>query len=60
MATPEADQATALFGNFAIGAAGYLGVALVVLVIARLTAATSHITVVAYLSEIDTRHPDGG
>ena len=55
-----AEQATALFGNFAIGVTGYLGVALVVLVIAALTAATSHITVVAYLSEIDTRHPDGG
>jgi cell division transport system permease protein len=60
LATPEADQATALFGNFAIGPAGYLGVVLVVLVIAALTAATSHVTVVAYLSEIDTRHPDGG
>ena len=60
MATPEADQATALFGNFAIGLAGYLGVLLIVLVIAALTAATSHMTVVAYLSEIDMRHPEGG
>ena len=60
MATPQADQATALFGNFAIGAAGYLGVALIVLVIAALTAATSHMTVVSYLSEIDMRHPEGG
>jgi cell division transport system permease protein len=60
MATPQADQATALFGNFAIGAAGYLGVFLIVMVIAALTAATSHMTVVSYLSEIDMRHPDGG
>jgi cell division transport system permease protein len=60
MATPEADQATALFGNFAIGLAGYLGVLLIVAVIAALTAATSHLTVVAYLSEIDMRHPEGG
>ena len=60
MATPQADQATALFGNFAIGAAGYLGVALIVMVIAALTAATSHMTVVSYLSEIDMRHPEGG
>jgi cell division transport system permease protein len=60
LATPEADQAAALFGNFAIGPTGYFGVVLVVLVIAALTAATSHVTVVAYLSEIDTRHPDGG
>ena len=34
MATPEADQATALFGNFAIGVVGYAGVALIVFIIA--------------------------
>ncbi|MER9354803.1 ABC transporter permease [Mesorhizobium sp. M0514] len=60
MATPQADQATALFGNFAIGSAGYLGVGLMVLVIGGLTAATSHATVVAYLSDIDVRQPDAG
>jgi cell division transport system permease protein len=60
MATPQADQATALFGNFAIGSAGYLGVVLMVLVIGGLTAATSHATVVAYLSDIDVRQPDAG
>ncbi|MBS9722515.1 ABC transporter permease [Tianweitania sp. BSSL-BM11] len=53
LATPEADQATALFGNFAIGLSGYLGVGLIVLLIGALTAATSHFTVVRYLSEID-------
>ncbi|MCO5161762.1 MAG: ABC transporter permease [Mesorhizobium sp.] len=53
MATPEADQAAALFGNFAIGAAGYLGVAVIVGLVAVLTAATSHITVVSYLHDID-------
>ena len=58
LATPQADQATALFGNFAIGAAGYGGVALVVLVIGALTAATSHLTVVSYLHDIDFRQPD--
>lgn len=58
LATPEADQATALFGNFAIGTAGYAGVVLIVLVIAALTAATSHFTVVAYLAEMESRHPD--
>ena len=60
LATPEADQAAALFGSFAIGLTGYLGVALVVLVISALTAATSHATVVAYLSELDRHHPEGG
>jgi cell division transport system permease protein len=59
LATPQADQATALFGNFAIGAAGYLGVALVVLVVGALTAATSHLTVVSYLGDIDTTRRDG-
>jgi cell division transport system permease protein len=60
MATPQADQATALFGNFAIGSTGYLGVGLMVLVIGALTAATSHATVVAYLSDIDIRQPEAG
>src|SRR5690606_35461037 len=58
MATPEADQATALFGNFAIGASGYAGVALVVFLVGMLTAATSHVTVVAYLTDIETRQTD--
>jgi cell division transport system permease protein len=58
IATPQADQATALFGNFAIGMAGYLGVVLMVLVIGALTAATSQATVVAYLSDIDVRQPE--
>ncbi|MDQ6432657.1 ABC transporter permease [Mesorhizobium sp. LHD-90] len=59
LATPQADQATALFGNFAIGATGYAGVALIVLVIGALTAATSHFTVVAYLNDLEFRQPDG-
>lgn len=59
LATPEADQATALFGNFAIGAAGYGGVALTVLLIGVLTAATSHVTVVTYLKDIDVSHHEG-
>ncbi|WP_048645099.1 cell division protein FtsX [Nitratireductor soli] len=59
MATPEADQATALFGNFAIGPSGYLGVGVIVALIAALTAATSHITVLSYLKKVDASHPDG-
>lgn len=58
MATPQGDQAAALFGNFAIGSAGYLGVVLMVAVIGALTAATSHATVIAYLSDIDERQSD--
>jgi cell division transport system permease protein len=59
LATPEADQATALFGNFAIGVAGYAGVALIVLAIGALTAATSHMTVIAHLRDLEFRQPDG-
>ncbi|WP_173933369.1 ABC transporter permease [Chelativorans sp. Marseille-P2723] len=53
IATPEGDQAAALFGTFSIGLSGYLGVALIVLLIAVLTAATSHVTVMAYLRRIE-------
>lgn len=59
MATPQADQATALFGNFAIGSAGYAGVVLVVLLVGVLTAATSHLTVVSYLGDLDSRQREG-
>lgn len=58
LATPQADQATALFGNFAIGATGYVGVGVVVLVVAALTAATSHATVVKHLNTVDIGRPD--
>lgn len=58
-ATPEADQASALFGNFSIGLEGYLGVGLIVLLTAALTALTTHFTVVASLSDLDTRQSDG-
>lgn len=60
MATPEADQAAALFGDFAIGASGYAGVGLVALATAGITALTSHLAVIAYLTDIDSRLPDGG
>jgi len=60
LATPEADQATALFGTFAIGPAGYFGVGLVVLLVAGLAAVTSHFTVVTFLGDLEARHTDGG
>lgn len=58
LATPQADQASALFGNFAIGAAGYAGVALIVIAVAALTAVTTHVTVIAFLKDLDVRQPD--
>lgn len=60
LATPQADQAAALFGKFAIGATGYGGVALVVVMIAALTAATSHATVVTRLDSLDIGVPGHG
>jgi len=58
MATPEGNQTAALFGNFAIGMSGYLGVGVIVLVVSGLTAATCHLTVVSYLSEIELKAPE--
>ena len=60
VATPEGDQASALFGNFAIGLLGYAGVAALVAVVAALTAVTSHLTVVAYLTDLDVKQHDHG
>ncbi len=53
-AMPQAEQAVALFGNFSVGWAGYVGVAAVILLVAALTAVTSHVTVVRQLNAIDT------
>lgn len=52
-ATPQGDQAVALFGDFSVGWAGYLGVGLAVAFVAALTAITSHVTVLRQLSAID-------
>jgi cell division transport system permease protein len=51
-AMPEADQAAALFGQFALGPAGYALSAVVVLAVAVLTAVTSQLTVTAYLQDL--------
>ncbi len=58
LATPQADQAAALFGTFSIGLTGYAGVGLVVLLVAGLTAMTSHFTVVGYLGDLDAHQLD--
>lgn len=58
LATPEADQATALFGRFAIGFTGYVWVGILVILIAGLTAITTHMTVVNRLGELDAGHSE--
>ncbi|PYE89019.1 cell division protein FtsX [Phyllobacterium leguminum] len=55
LATPEADQAAALFGNFAIGRGGYLGVAIIILLVSILTMITTRLTVITQLKEMDSR-----
>lgn len=58
LATPEADQAAALFGRFAIGYIGYALVGMVVILIAGLTAITTHMTVVTRLGALDTGYSE--
>ena len=54
LATPEADQAAALFGRFSIGYSGYAFVGMIVIIIAGLTAITTHMTVVTRLGALDS------
>lgn len=54
IATPEGDQAAALFGSFAIGRDGYIGIALTIIVVSILTMVTSRLTVIRQLKEMDS------
>lgn len=58
LATPEADQATALFGRFSLGYPGYAMVAMIVIIIAGLTAITTHMTVVTRLGALDNGYSE--
>lgn len=57
-ATPEADQAAALFGSFSIGWTGYAGVLAVIIIVATLTAETTRLTVLRHLKGLDRSNPD--
>ena len=59
-ATPEADQISALFGSFAIGWNGYVGVLVLVATVGGLTAFTSRVTVKRQLAAIDMISPVEG
>ncbi len=58
IATPQSDQATALFGTFSMGLTGYLGIAATILVIALLTTLTARFTVMRTIHEIDLIRSD--
>jgi cell division transport system permease protein len=60
IATPESDQATALFGAFTIDWTGYGGIFLTMLVIAALTTLTARFTVMRTIDEIDHIRSDPG
>lgn len=53
-ATPQADQMSALFGTFSIGAWGLLGIFVVAISVAVLTGLTSRITVMQHVSRLET------
>lgn len=60
IATPEADQAAALFGSFTIDWTGYAGIFLTMVVIAALTTVTARFTVMRTIDEIDHIRSDPG
>jgi len=60
LATPGADQATALFGRFAIGYDGYAGVAVIIAAVSILAMMTTRVTVLSYLREIAMREAGRG
>jgi cell division transport system permease protein len=53
LATPEGNQANALFGTFSIGRDGYLGVIGIIALVAIITAETTRLTVIGYLHRMD-------
>lgn len=54
----EAEQISALFGNFAIGPVVYAGMFLLIILVGGLTALTTRLTVLANLREIDEERAD--
>lgn len=58
IATPQSDQASALFGTFSVGTDGYLGILMTMIVIALLTTITARMTVIRTIDEIDRIRSD--
>lgn len=58
LATPQSDQATALFGTFSVGYGGYIGIFMTMLIIALLTTVTARLTVLRTIHEIDKMRSD--
>lgn len=60
LATPESDQASALFGTFTIDWTGYLGIFATMIIIALLCTLTVRFTVMRTIDEIDHVRSDPG
>jgi cell division transport system permease protein len=58
--TLEGEQASAFFGDFAIGADAYAGVVGLIVLVGLLTALTTRLTVLRALRDIDERRSDSG
>ncbi len=58
LATPQSDQATALFGSFSVGIDGYLGILMTMIIISLLTTITARMTVIRTIDEIDRIRSD--
>ncbi|MCA2376746.1 cell division protein FtsX [Agrobacterium sp. 22-211-1] len=58
VATPQSDQASALFGSFSVGLGGYIGIATTMIVIALLTTITARVTVIRTIDDIDRVRSD--
>ncbi|GAK72926.1 cell division protein FtsX [Agrobacterium rubi TR3 = NBRC 13261] len=58
LATPQSDQASALFGSFSVGVEGYIGIFATMMVIALLTTLTARLTVIRTIDDIDRVRSD--
>ena len=58
VATPQSDQASALFGSFSVGLSGYIGIATTMIIIALLTTITARVTVIRTIDDIDRVRSD--
>lgn len=60
VATPGSDQTSALFGHFALGFWGYLGILVIVGIVGGMTALTTRFTVIRTIHEIDAERAAAG
>lgn len=58
LATPQSDQASALFGSFSVGWGGYLGILATMIIIALLTTVTTRLIVMRTIDDIDLVRSD--